>query len=117
MCIRLLKQGSNVLAIVSNDMQHSLSRTEVTQLTADLTARIGLSGLMGRLGIAGGDTSGFALQSLGVESISYVADIEPGICLCRLHSHRKPAVHALKVTLKGGQMGSPNIFTKLTGLL
>jgi len=117
MCIRLLKQGSNVLAIVSNDMQHSLSRTEVAQLTADLTARIAFSGRMGRLGIAGGDTSSFALQSLGVESISYVADIEPGICLCRLYSHRKPAVHGLEVALKGGQMGSPNIFTKLTGLL
>jgi uncharacterized protein YgbK (DUF1537 family) len=117
MCIKLLKQGSNVLAIVSNDLRHSLSRVEVAQLTADLTARIAFSGLLGRLGIAGGDTSSFALQFLGIESISYVADIEPGICLCRLHSPKKPTIHGLEVVLKGGQMGTPDIFTKLTGLL
>lgn len=115
--INLLDKGCNVMAIVSSDMQHSLTRVELAQFTADLTACIAFSGSIGRLGIAGGDTSSLALQSLGVESLSYVTDIEPGICLCRLHSLTKPAIDGLEVVLKGGQMGSPHLFTKLTGLL
>lgn len=115
--IKLLDQGINVLAVVSKDMQHGITRTELAQFTANLLASITASGSIGRLGIAGGDTSSFALQSLGVESLSYVADIEPGICLCRLRSIANPAIHGLEVVLKGGQMGTPNLFTKLTGLL
>ncbi len=116
-CLALLSQGNNILAIVSNDMNHSLSRVALAQFTANLVAKVALSGQIGRLGIAGGDTSSFALQTLGVESLSHVTDIEPGICLCRLHSENKSAINGLEVALKGGQMGSPELFTKLAGQL
>lgn len=113
--IELLERGSNVLAVVTNDMQHSLSRVELAQFTADLTARVAISNHLGRLGVAGGDTSSFVLKALGVESLSYVADIDPGTCLCRLHALDNPIIDGLEVALKGGQMGSPNFFTKLLG--
>lgn len=113
--IKLLERGSNVLAVVTNYMHHSLSRVELAQFTADLTARVTISGHLGRLGVAGGDTSSFVLKALGVESLAYVADIEPGVCLCRLHALNYPMIHGLEVALKGGQMGSPSFFTKLLG--
>ena len=116
-CLKQLGQGNHVLAIVSNDMKHSLSRVDLAYFTADLISKIAFSGQVDRLGIAGGDTSSLALQRLGMKSLSYTADIEPGLCLCRLHSTDKPAIDGLEIVLKGGQMGSSDLFTKLTGLL
>jgi uncharacterized protein YgbK (DUF1537 family) len=116
-CLEMLEQGKHVLACVTNDMGHSLSRTAIAEFSAEFIARTVLSGLVGRLGIAGGDTSSFALQALGVDSLSYQADIEPGICLCKLHSHTHPIMDGLETALKGGQMGSKSLFSKLTGLL
>lgn len=116
-CLEVLGRGCHVLAVVSGEMDHSLGRDEIAGFTASLTAKIALSGSIGRLGIAGGDTSSLALQRLGVESLSYLADIEPGICLCRLHAPDIPGLDCMEVALKGGQMGSPDFFEKLTGSL
>ena len=70
---------------------------------------------IGRVAIAGGDTSGHALTALGVEALSAVAPLAPGAPLCRLHAE-DPASTALEVTLKGGQMGQPDFFIRaMTG--
>lgn len=115
--LELLSQGRHVLAVVSEDMDHTLSRVDLALFTAELAAAVVGSGQIDRLGIAGGDTSSLALQQLGVESLSYGADIEPGLCLCTLHSRQQPASNGLEVVLKGGQMGKPDLFMNLTGPL
>jgi uncharacterized protein YgbK (DUF1537 family) len=65
-----------------------------------------------RLGLAGGDTSSHGVQSLPVWGLSYLAPIDPGAALCRLHAD-DPRLDGLEVMLKGGQMGSDTIFQKL----
>lgn len=114
-CLDKIRQGQHVMAIVDEGMKHSLSRADVAHFTADLVANIAFSGSIDRLCIAGGDTSSLALQNLEVDSLSFRADIEPGLCLCRVHSNQQETVDTLEVILKGGQMGSPDLFDTFTG--
>ena len=114
-CQKVLEQGAHVMAVVSNERDHHLGRGRIAGFTAALISRICTSRTIGRLGIAGGDTSSLALQHLNVESLSFVSDVEPGICLCRLHAPDKPGLDGLQVVLKGGQMGASDLFTRLTG--
>ncbi len=114
-CQAALAKGAHVLAVVADERDHTLGRGRIAGFTAELITRICASGMTGRLGIAGGDTSSLALQHLKVESLSFVADVEPGICLCRLHAPGQEFLDGLEVILKGGQMGSSNLFTALTG--
>ncbi|MEU4607019.1 four-carbon acid sugar kinase family protein [Kribbella sp. NPDC023972] len=67
-----------------------------------------------RVVIAGGDTSGRVVRSLGVSALELVPDADqlgPGTALC-LVSSSDPAVDGLQVLLKGGQMGSPDLFER-----
>ncbi len=76
------------------------------RLVADIRTTTGLP----RVAIGGGDTSGYALTALEVEALSAVAPLAPGAPLCRTHARRAPKIDGLEVTLKGGQMGSPDFF-------
>jgi uncharacterized protein YgbK (DUF1537 family) len=109
--------GRHVLAVVSGDMAYGLGRGEIAGFTAKLVSRVAFSGGISRIGIAGGDTSSLALQKLDADSLSYEADIEPGICLCHLHSAHNEAIDGMEIILKGGQMGSSGLFNKLIGPL
>lgn len=80
-------------------------------LVADIRSTTGL----GRVAIGGGDTSGHALTALKAEALSAVAPLAPGAPLCRLHAARTPKIDGLEVTLKGGQMGSPEFFVEAKG--
>jgi len=64
-----------------------------------------------RLGVAGGDSSSLAMQALDAWGLSHLARIEPGVALCRLHSD-VPALDGMQVMLKGGQMGSADLFER-----
>ncbi len=68
-----------------------------------------------RIAISGGDTSGHALTALGAEALSAVAPLAPGAPLCRVATQRDAAIDGLEVTLKGGQMGTPEFFTQAKG--
>jgi len=76
------------------------------RLVAEIRCKTGLP----RIAIGGGDTSGHVLTSLQADALSAVAPLAPGAPLCRVHAHQAPEIDGLEVTLKGGQMGSPNFF-------
>ena len=59
--------------------------------------------------IAGGDTSGHASLALGIYALTALAPIAPGSPLCRAHSE-DPIHEGLEITLKGGQVGTPDFF-------
>jgi len=65
-----------------------------------------------RVGIAGGDTSSLGVQALDAWGLSYRGDVGPGAPLCRLHSDR-PGLDGLEIMLKGGQMGTEDVFERL----
>ncbi|MFG1816921.1 four-carbon acid sugar kinase family protein [Kribbella sp. NPDC049174] len=65
-----------------------------------------------RVLIAGGDTSGHIVRNFGVRTLELVTatnDFGPGTALCRLTSPHRP-INGLEVLLKGGQMGTPDLF-------
>lgn len=82
------------------------------QFLGDISAKVADSGLIDRLAVAGGDTSGYCLQSLDVDALTFVAPLFPGVPLCRTHS-KQANFNGLEVALKGGQMGGDDFFVKL----
>lgn len=78
----------------------------------DLLARVLAMAPLQRVGIAGGDTSSHAVQALDAWGLSYVADMGAGASLCRVHSD-DAALDGMEIMLKGGQMGSHDVFERL----
>jgi uncharacterized protein YgbK (DUF1537 family) len=69
------------------------------------------AGLVGRLVVAGGDTSGQVVAALGARSLDVVAALAPGGPVCVLSSG-DPACDGLEVALKGGQVGGADYFLR-----
>ena len=64
---------------------------------------------LGRVVISGGDTSGHAAATLGIDALTAVAPVAPGSPLCRAHA-LDPARDGLEIALKGGQVGGDDFF-------
>jgi uncharacterized protein YgbK (DUF1537 family) len=79
--------------------------TALGRLARELLARSGLR----RLVVAGGDTSSYATQELGLYGLEMLAELTPGAPLCRGYSD-DPRFDGLQVALKGGQMGKADYF-------
>ena len=79
--------------------------TQLGRVTRDLLEQSGLR----RVVIAGGDTSSYATQELGLYGLEMLAELTPGAPLCRGYSN-DPKFDGLEIALKGGQMGKPDYF-------
>ena len=98
----------------------ALARRDAMGLAPEAAAeRIGrgLGRAMARLGpraerlvVAGGDSSGFVTEELGVRALTALAPVEPGAPLMRAHGG---ACDAKELVLKGGQMGRPDLLVRL----
>jgi len=80
------------------------------RIARDLLARAGLR----RVVVAGGDTSSYATQELGLYGLEMLTELTPGAPLCRGYSE-DPRVDGLEIALKGGQMGRPDYFGMARG--
>lgn len=67
-----------------------------------------------RVVIAGGDTSSYATQELGLYALEMCAALTPGAPLCRAYSE-DPQLDGLEIALKGGQMGKVDYFGRVRG--
>jgi uncharacterized protein YgbK (DUF1537 family) len=74
----------------------------------DILERSGLK----RACVAGGDTSGYAVQPLGVYALEVLVPTAPGAPLCRASSNQ-PRFDGLEISLKGGQLGGVDYFVKV----
>jgi 3-oxoisoapionate kinase len=110
---RLLQSGRNVLAFTGRTAG-DVSREGMARACAALVSAMVNAVPMQRIGIAGGDTSSFAVQALGAWGLSYLATLSPGVALCRVHADRA-GLDGMEVMLKGGQMGQADLFDKLLG--
>lgn len=95
------------------------STAHIAQASARLVARVVQAQAdhgtpLRRVGIAGGDTSSHAVQALQLWGLSYLTTVCPGVTLSRAHG-ADPARHGLELMLKGGQMGSTDLFERLLG--
>ena len=68
----------------------------------------------GLLVVAGGDTASCTVRELGVKSIRMQSPFVPGAPVCQLTAPGRAADN-LRVVLKGGQVGPPNLFVPLAG--
>lgn len=80
------------------------------RIARDLLERTGLR----RVVVAGGDTSSYATQELGLYGLEMLGELTPGAPLCRGYSE-DPRFDGLEIALKGGQMGKPDYFGMARG--
>ncbi len=114
-----LRARRNVLVYTDTPNGAAADTTQarvVAQATASLVAqvvnRMARMAPLGRVGIAGGDTSSHVVQALGFWGLSYQTTMAPGVTLSRAHSEN-PALDGLELMLKGGQMGPADLFGRL----
>ncbi len=103
-----LAQG-DVMLVTEPPEAAPLSAGAVAEATGALLAAIITEARLGRLVVAGGDTSTMAIRSLPLWGLSYRGPCVPGAPLCRAHSD-DARLDGLDIVLKGGQMGPPGFF-------
>ena len=112
-CARLLGEGHSVLAYLGPVAEHGPPRLAVAQACGRLLKRVlERVGAVRRVGIAGGDTSSFSVEALGIWALGFAGTLAPGVSLTRVHAD-DPALDGLELMLKGGQMGPQDVFARL----
>jgi 3-oxoisoapionate kinase len=67
-----------------------------------------------RIGVAGGDTSGFIAKEIGVIALEAIAPVAPGSPLCKIHS--KNVLNGKQIIFKGGQVGKDDVWGTVLGV-
>ncbi|EFL36616.1 conserved hypothetical protein [Streptomyces viridochromogenes DSM 40736] len=98
-------------------VQGRLGAAEAGELVERTLARVA-QGLVARgvrrLVVAGGETSGAVVQALGVTGLRIGPQIDPGVPWC---AAALPGGDTLHITLKSGNFGGPDFFTRSFALL
>lgn len=69
---------------------------------------------LARVGVAGGDTSGYVARELGITALEAIAPLAPGSPLCRVHADN--TMDGVEIFFKGGQVGKDDVWaTMLNG--
>jgi uncharacterized protein YgbK (DUF1537 family) len=108
-----LRDGRNVLAFTTRRASsESGALPQLAHACASLLQQVLGAVRLHRIGIAGGDTSSFAVRALGAWGLSYLAPLSAGVTVCRLHADRAE-LDGMEIMLKGGQMGDADLFEQL----
>jgi 3-dehydrotetronate 4-kinase len=86
----------------------------VERCLADIARGLVQAGV-GQLVVAGGETSGAVVQALGITQLQIGAQIDPGVPWCAANLPAQTphgAARTLHITLKSGNFGSADFFTK-----
>ncbi|MFZ4287786.1 four-carbon acid sugar kinase family protein [Variovorax sp. HJSM1_2] len=113
----MLRKGQNVLACTSSAEGRATEGVpagsrSLAQACGDWLAQVLQASPLRRVGIAGGDTSSLAVQSLDAWGLSHIGQVSADQALCRVHSDN-PTLDGMELMLKGGQMGPPDVFERL----
>jgi uncharacterized protein YgbK (DUF1537 family) len=108
----LLKAGRHVVAATHMPEGGSRNPRDVAKATGAFLGAVLRRNKLHRIGIAGGDTSSYAVGALDIWGLTHAGDLAAGAPLCRARSN-VPALDGLEVMLKGGQMGPNDIFERL----
>jgi uncharacterized protein YgbK (DUF1537 family) len=65
-----------------------------------------------QLVVAGGETSGACVQALGIAQLQIGPQIDPGVPWCHAPMLMKSEVGGVHITLKSGNFGTEDFFTK-----
>lgn len=113
-CARLLGLGRPVLVHLQPGLDYGVSASELSERLADLAAAILDRRSVGRIAVAGGDTSSAVVKRLGFRSLSFVERAGAGVAVCRGHAPGHPLDGTL-LLLKGGQVGATDLFDRFAG--
>ena len=83
----------------------------VEQWLAELACALVQAGV-GQLIVAGGETSGAVVQALGIEQLRIGPQIDPGVPWCFGQAHLGQRPYPLHVSLKSGNFGAQDFFTR-----
>jgi uncharacterized protein YgbK (DUF1537 family) len=108
-----LRDGRNVLAFTTRRAsREGGALPQLAHACASLLQQVLGAVRLQRIGIAGGDTSSFAVRALGAWGLSYLAPLSAGVTVCRLHADCAE-LDGMEIMLKGGQMGDADLFEQL----
>ncbi len=96
--------------VVQAQLGQAQAGERMEQLLAHIAQGLVAMGVA-QLVVAGGETSGACVQALQVTQMHIGAQIDPGVPWCHAHSPSAPA-SGLHLTLKSGNFGTSNFFTK-----
>jgi uncharacterized protein YgbK (DUF1537 family) len=112
-CASALAGGRDLIAHTMPSNAHAKAAgLAIATATGELVARLLRVAPLRRFGVAGGDTSSWILRALDVWALAHVGHLAPGVALCRIRAD-DPALDGVEVMLKGGQMGSRDLFELL----
>ncbi|AWK89738.1 four-carbon acid sugar kinase family protein [Azospirillum thermophilum] len=74
----------------------------------DIVAATGI----GRVALAGGDSSSHTAQAMGIDALEVAGPLVPGAPLCRVHS-RDAVIDGMEIVFKGGQVGGADFFARV----
>lgn len=114
-CIELLRSGRHVLAHTSHAPADKRDSAMIAMRCAQVLSAVLREVPLRRVGVCGGDTSSHAVKALGIDSLSYAAQLADGVGICRVHAQASP-FDGLELMLKGGQMGPPGVFERLISI-
>ncbi|WP_353476309.1 four-carbon acid sugar kinase family protein (plasmid) [Salipiger sp. H15] len=107
----LLRSGTPTLVHLLPDADYALAPDALADRCADYVAAVLDRAEVGHLGLAGGDTSSRICVRLGFDTLAFERRLGPGICICTAR-HPDPRRDRMRVMLKGGQMGAPDLFDR-----
>jgi uncharacterized protein YgbK (DUF1537 family) len=112
-CAAGLRHGLSVVARPISGVGPAVPPLAVAEASGRLLARIlALCPEVRRVGVAGGDTSSFALRKLSPRALRWSGSLAPGVPLLQIDAD-DPAVDGIELMLKGGQMGPNDVFLRL----
>lgn len=112
-CAVLLRAGRPVMARTNVPQTDGPTPMALASACGRLLARVlGQVPQVRRVGVAGGDTSSFALRELGPWALDWAGSLAPGVPLLRARAD-EPGLDGLELMLKGGQMGPTDVFERL----
>ena len=105
----VIEDGSPLLVHLLPDADYRLSPTALADASSLFMVKLLDRVEVGYLGLAGGDTSSRIATRLGFDALDFERSIDVGTCVC-VARHGNPWRDRIRVMLKGGQMGKPDLF-------
>jgi uncharacterized protein YgbK (DUF1537 family) len=113
-----LRAGQSV-GLTSDDAETDAADRPLLEVIAEaagtMAAGAAAAGTTRRLIVCGGDTSSRVTRLLGIESLSIAANPWGNVVLLTAHA-ADPAIDGLELLLKGGQVGTDDLFERVLAL-
>lgn len=110
-----LAEGRPVLVHLLPDEAYGLAPDALADASCAFLAELMGRADVGHLALAGGDTSSRICARLGFDGLDFERRLGAGVCVC-VAAHADPRRDRMRVLLKGGQMGAPDLFDRFAAL-